>query len=149
MKECASRNPENVPEVPPVGDLLSVGCTVPGAVGVPTGPVPADHLHTGMETEPVGEVGGFPTQKDVDRSVPVGQIDQHRAVVVAAAHRELVDAQDRHLANRWVRQGADQPQQCRPAHPHPSRVASREPARPANANPTATSAAWRPGLRRA
>ena len=33
--------------------------------------------------------------------------------------------------------------------PIPSRVASREPARPANAKQIASSAAWRPGLRRA
>jgi len=51
--------------------------------------------------------------------LPVGQVDQHRAVLVAAAQRELIDAQDRHLADRGIRQGADHPQQRRPAHTHP------------------------------
>jgi hypothetical protein len=73
-----------VPKMPPVGDLHSVGCAVSGTVGVAAGPVPADDLHTGMATEPVGEVGGVPAQEHVDRAVPVGQVDQHRAVLVAA-----------------------------------------------------------------
>jgi len=47
----------------------------PGRRGVPTGPVPADHLHAGMETEPVGEIGSFSAHEHVDRSVSVGQID--------------------------------------------------------------------------
>ena len=70
---------------PPVGDLHRVRCTVPGSVGVPAGPVPADHPHARMGAEPVGEVAGFPAQEHVNRSVPVGQVDQHRAVLVAAA----------------------------------------------------------------
>ncbi len=37
-----------VPQVPPVGDLHRVGCAGTGAVGVPAGPVPADHLHAGV-----------------------------------------------------------------------------------------------------
>jgi hypothetical protein len=37
-----------VPQVPPVGDLHRAGRTVTGAVGVPAGPVPADHLHAGV-----------------------------------------------------------------------------------------------------
>ena len=61
-----------------------------------------------METEPVGEVAGFPAQEHVDRAVPGGHVDQHRAVLVAAAQCELVNAQDRHLADRWIGQGADQ-----------------------------------------
>ena len=87
MKECAFRNPENVPQMPPVGDLHRVGRAVPGAVGVPAGPVSADQLDAGMETEPVGEIGGFSAQEHVARSVPVGQVDQHRAVLVAVVVR--------------------------------------------------------------
>ena len=105
--------------MPAVGDLHSIGSTVPGAVGVPAGPVPADHLHTGMETEPIREVGGLPAQEHVDRTVHVGQVDQYRAVVAAAAQRELVDAEHRHQADRWIRQRPDHPQQRRPAHSHP------------------------------
>lgn len=52
-------------------------------------------------------------------SVSVGQVDQHHAVLVAAAQCELVDAQDCHLADRWIRQRPNHPQQRRPAHPHP------------------------------
>ena len=89
-----------VPQVPPVGDLHRVGRAVPGAVGVTARPVPADHLHAGVGSQPVGEVAGFPTEEHIDRPVPGGKVDQHRAVVVAAAERELVDTEDRHPADR-------------------------------------------------
>ena len=49
-----------VPQVPPVGHLPGVGCTLTGAVGVAAGPVPADHLHAGVGAQPVGEVLGVP-----------------------------------------------------------------------------------------
>ncbi len=151
----------------------SATCTASGAparaparaprFGIPAGPVSADHLHTlayppgrsrqilhtRVSAQPVGEDGGVPAQENIDRAVPVGQVDQHRAVLMAAAQRELVDAQNRHLADRWIRQAADQPEQRGPAHPIPSLLASRDPARPANANPTATNAPRRPELRRA
>jgi len=51
-------------------------------------------------SQPVGEVAGFPTEEHIDRPVPGGKVDQHRAVVVAAAERELVDTEDRHPADR-------------------------------------------------
>jgi hypothetical protein len=105
--------------VPSIGDLYGVGRAVPSAIGVAAGPVSADHLHAGMQTEPTGEVVGFPAQEHVDRAMLVGQVDQHRAVLVAAAQCELIDAQDRHRADRWIGQGADHPQQRRPAHTHP------------------------------
>jgi len=44
--------------------------------------------HAGVGAQPVGEVAGFPAQEHVDRAVPGGQVDQHRAVLVAAAQRE-------------------------------------------------------------
>jgi hypothetical protein len=95
--------------VPAVGDLHRVGRAVPSTVGVAAGPVSADHFHAGVFAQPVGEDGGFPAQENIDGSVPVGQVDEHRAVPMAAAQCELVDAQDHHLADRWVRQAADHP----------------------------------------
>jgi len=45
-----------VPHVPPVCHLRSLRCAVTGAVGVTAGAVSADHLDTGVGTQPVGEV---------------------------------------------------------------------------------------------
>jgi hypothetical protein len=38
-----------------------------------------------MGAQPVREVLGFPTDQHIDRPVPAGQVDQHRAVVMTAA----------------------------------------------------------------
>ena len=69
--------------------------------------------------EPVGEVAGLSAEEHIDRPASAGNVDQHRAVVVPAAQRELVDAEHPDSADRWIRQRADHPQQRRPAHPHP------------------------------
>ena len=60
-----------------------------------------------MGSQPVGEVSGFPADQHIHRPVPVGQIDQHRAVVMPMAQRELVDTQYRDPADRRIRQPAD------------------------------------------
>ena len=46
-----------VPQVPAVGDLHRVRGAEPGGLGVGTGPVPADHLDSGMLLQPGGETG--------------------------------------------------------------------------------------------
>jgi len=56
-----------VPQVLPVGDLGCIGRTVPDAVGVSAGPVPADHLHTRVGAQPAAEVPGFPAGEHIHR----------------------------------------------------------------------------------
>ena len=106
-----------VPQVPSVGDLDRVGCAVPAAQGVGTGPIPADHFGAGMRLEPRGERAGLAVGEQVDR-MPVGHVDQDRAVVMPPPEREIVHAEHRHRRDRRVGQAADQPQQAaaRDAH---------------------------------
>ncbi len=103
-----------VPQMPPVGDLHRAGSTIPGAVG----PVPADHLHAGVGAQPAGEVLGLPALEHIHRPVAAGQVDQHRAVMMAAAQREIIHPEHPHPTDRRIRQPADYSQQRRPAHPH-------------------------------
>jgi len=81
--------------------------------------------------------------------VPAVQVDQHRAVVVSAAQGELIDPS---TVTRPTG-GSGNPRISRNSVDRltamPNVAASRDPARPARANATATSAACRPTLRRA
>src|ERR1700758_1690661 len=55
-----------VVDVPPVGDLVSAGRALPGAVGVGAGPVTAYHLDPGMFLQPVRDGGGLPVAEQVN-----------------------------------------------------------------------------------
>ncbi len=105
---------EVVPQVPAVGDLHGLGCASMGAVGVGTGAISAHDLDAGVLAQPVGEGVGLPVSQQLHRSV-AGHVDQDAAVDVAAAQREVVDAQHRHRLEFGVGQGADQAQQRRAA----------------------------------
>ena len=124
-----------VPQVPPVGDLHRARRTVTGAIGVPAGPVPADHLYAGVGAQPAGEVAGLPTDEHIHRPMSVGQIDQHRAVVMPAAQRELINTKHSHPADRRIRQRPDQAQQRRPAHRHAQRGGQPRPGPPGQGQP--------------
>ena len=87
-----------------------------------------------------------PRSTSIERC-PSVKVDQHRAVVVAAAQRELVDTEDNNLADRWIWKPADHPQQLDELTPISNLAANREPARPVSANAMATNAVCRPGLR--
>ncbi len=73
-------------------------------------PVPADHLGARMRGQPVGQRFGVAAFEQVDRPAAV-QVEQDGAVHVAAAYREIVDAQHPHHAYGWIGQGADAAQQ--------------------------------------
>jgi hypothetical protein len=97
-------------QVPAVGDLQRGRRSLPGALGVGAGAVAADHLGAGMGLQPGGEGGGVAVGQQVDRAAG-GHVDQHRAVVVAAAEGEVVHAKHRDRLDLGVGQGADQAQQ--------------------------------------
>jgi hypothetical protein len=61
---------EVVEHVPAVRDLHCVRCAGAGAVGVGTGPVPADHLHAWVGAKPGGQRFAVAAREDIDR--PVG-----------------------------------------------------------------------------
>jgi hypothetical protein len=45
-------------QVPAIGDLDSLGCTLPGAIGVGASAVTGDHLDAWMTLEPAGQGRG-------------------------------------------------------------------------------------------
>ena len=121
-----------VPQVPAVGDLHRVRGAEPGGLGVGTGPVPADHLDSGVFLQPGGETGHLAVGQQVDRP-PAGHVDHDAAVDVAAAQREVVDPEDRNSRDRHVGKTPQQAQQAVSAgrHAQPRPRAGRRRARPA------------------
>ena len=106
-----------VPQVPAVGDLHRVRGAEPGGLGVGTGPVPADHLDSGVFLQPGGETGHLAVGQQVDRP-PAGHVDHDAAVDVAAAQREVVDPEDRNSRDLHVGKTPQQAQQAVSAGRH-------------------------------
>ena len=77
-----------VVEMPPVGDLDCLRGALAGAVGVGAGPVPADHLGSGVLLQPFGEGVRLPVAQQVYGLAGLG-VDQDGPVVPAAAERGL------------------------------------------------------------
>jgi hypothetical protein len=111
---------EVLPQVEPVGDLDRAGCAGAGPVGVGAGAVPADHLHPRVGGQPVRQRPGVAAGQQVQRCAGLA-VDQHGAIVLAAADREVIDAEHPRDARRRVRGGHDQPQQHLPARRHAQR----------------------------
>jgi hypothetical protein len=103
-----------VPQMPPVGDLGCQRCTLGGTFRIAPAAVAADDLHPGVGVQPGAEGLRGPLGKHVDG--PAGlDIDQHRAVDMPLAQREIIHAQHQRGPPSRVGRGADQPQQRRPA----------------------------------
>jgi hypothetical protein len=103
-----------VVNVPPVRDLVRVGCALPGAVGVRARAVTADHLYPGMGLQPVRDGIGLAVAEQVNG--PAGlHVDDDGAVVPAPPEREVVDPDDRQGAGFGVGQRHDQAQHACPA----------------------------------
>ena len=105
---------EVVIQVPAVSDLDRVRGALPCAVGVGAGPVPADHLGSGVLAQPVCEGVRLAVVQQVHRLAGL-RVDQDGAVVPAAAEREIIHAQDLHGPGLGAGQGHDQPQQAGPS----------------------------------
>ncbi len=100
--------------MPAIGHLHGVRRTGPRACSVRAGPVPADDLGARMLAQPVREGVRLTIAQQIDG--PAGfRVDQHGAIVPAAAEREIVHAEDAHQARSWDGQRHDQPQQAGPA----------------------------------
>lgn len=72
--------------------------------------VTAHDLDPGMFGKPGGDRAGVATLEHFDRAAGL-QVHDDRGVDVASAQREVVDPGDPHIADRWLWQGTDQPQQ--------------------------------------
>jgi hypothetical protein len=82
-----------LPQVEPVGDLDRVRCPGPGSVGVRAGAVSADDLDPRVGGQPVGQGLGVASFEEVQRGAGL-DVDDQRAVVLAAPGREVVDPED-------------------------------------------------------
>ena len=119
-----------VPQMPPIRHLDGQRRALRSAFGVAAAAVPADDLCAGVGVQPGAEGLRGPLRKHVDR--PAGlDIDQHGAVDMPLAQREVIDAQHQRSPAIRVRGGADQPHQRRPAH------RARQPAGKPGASPAA------------
>jgi hypothetical protein len=81
---------EVLPQVEPVGDLDRLRRPGPGSVRVRSRPVSADDLDPGVSGEPVREGLGVAAHEEVERGAGL-DVDEQRAVVLAAPGREVVD----------------------------------------------------------
>ena len=104
---------EVLPQVEPVGDLDRVRRPGPGSVRIRPRAVPADHLDPGVGGQPVGKRLGVAAFEEVERGAGL-DVDEQRAVVLAAPDREVVDPEDPRGRRLRVGGGHDQPQQDLP-----------------------------------
>jgi hypothetical protein len=109
-----------VPRVPPIGDLLSERRSVGCGFGIGASPVPADHATAGMLTQPRGERFRSPVRQHIHRTAHA-QVDEHGAVDMPPAQREIIHAEYRNRPDLRVRQRADQPQKRAATHRHAER----------------------------
>ncbi len=108
---------EVLQQVPPVGDLDRVRCSLAGALGVAAASVAADDLNARVVAQPGGEGVGGAVGQNVDRPAGV-HVEQHRRVSVPTAAGEVVDAQHRRRHRRRVGHPADHPDQRGAGHRH-------------------------------
>jgi hypothetical protein len=102
---------EVLPQVEPVGDLDSVRRPGPG---VGARPIAADDLDPGVGCQPVGQRPGVAALDEVERRAGL-DVDEQRAVVLAAPHREVVDPEHPRCRRFRIRDGHDQPHHDLPA----------------------------------
>ncbi len=105
---------EVVQQVPAVGDLDGERCAAGSAFGIAAAAVPADHLDARAGIEPGAEGLRGPLGEHIHRP-PVLDVHQDGAVNMAAAQREVIDAQHLRRTGGRVGQSTDQAQQGRPA----------------------------------
>jgi hypothetical protein len=93
---------EVLEEMKSVGHLEGRGRALMRAIGVGFRPIPRDHLHPWMLSEPVGQGLGGTIREERYRLAAL-QIDQHRAIALAFPQGEIVHAEDwgTHKGQDW------------------------------------------------
>ena len=115
-----------VVEMPPVGDLDCFRGALARAVGVGAGPVPADHLGSGVLLQPLGEGARLAVAQQVYGLSGLG-VDQDGPVVAAAAEREVIDPEHGDRPGLRVGQRHHQPQHAGPARRQAERACQPRP----------------------
>jgi len=98
-----------VPQVPAVTGLDRAGQGTADRLAVGAGPVPAYDLHAGVNAQPRLRHAGGPARQDIDALPGLG-VDHDGGVVVAAAQREVIDAQHAGNGNGRQREAQQHPQ---------------------------------------
>ena len=99
--------------MPSIGYLRRAWRTATSAFGERPGPIAADDLNVRMVPQPRRHGLGRAVRQHVHRTVRL-HVHEHGAVRVAAAQRELVDANDPERTGRRNRQGPNQVEERRP-----------------------------------
>ena len=86
-------------QVPAVGHLDRIRCSLAHAIRVGAGPVARDDLDPGVLTKPSGQGVGLPVRQQVHDRVAL-QIDQGRPVAVTPAPSPVIDGKDARRGRR-------------------------------------------------
>ena len=101
---------EVLQQVEPIRHLEGRGGSKAGRFCIGLGPIPPEHLDSGMGLQPPGDGGSFPVRQQ-GQGPPPFEIQQERAVGVALAQGKLVHAEDLWRADDRAGGAANCPQQ--------------------------------------
>lgn len=99
-----------LPQVESVGNLNCLRGSGADALAIRTGPVPARRLDLGVPLQPGGQRAGHAIEQNVQGPVSA-HVHQDGVVRLAAADREVIDAEHLDPVGIWQRLGADEPDQ--------------------------------------
>jgi hypothetical protein len=95
--------PEILEQMEAIRDLGGGGSPLAGALGIGAPAVPCDHLDPGMCLEPLGDGLSVPLRQESD-GLAAFEINEHRAIRLAFAEREIVHPKDRGGGSLWPRE---------------------------------------------
>ena len=95
--------PEILEQMEAIRDLGGGGSPLTGALGIGAPAVPCDHLDPGMFLEPLGDGLGVPLRQERD-GLAAFEINEHRAIRLACAARDIVHPKDRGGGSLWPRE---------------------------------------------
>lgn len=96
-------------DMPAIGDLLCTRRSLPSSVGVGSSPITTHDLDARMFPEPGGQRLGSSIGEEVYPAA-VLQINQDRAIGLAAAEREVINAKHTGCTSHWKRGTTDDAQ---------------------------------------
>jgi hypothetical protein len=101
---------EIVEEMPSIRDLESIGCPLPGRLGIRASTITRDDLDAFMMLQPIRDGGGLAVGQQVDDGVTL-EVDQDGAVVLATLPSSVIDPHHPQRRMRRSLSATNQPQQ--------------------------------------
>src|SRR3954452_4011815 len=99
-----------VEEMPPICDLESIGCPLPGRLGIGASAIARDDLDAFMMLQPIRDGGGLAVGQQVDDGVAL-EVDQDGAVVLATLPSPLINPHHPQRRMRRSLSATNEPQQ--------------------------------------